>query len=232
MHHRTWSTAHPQRQVRIVVGAVVVLAMAAAVVYGFLATRSNAPGRPASVTATAMAHPPTPVTVTTPTVPAATELAPIAGTADPVAFATAVARALFDWETTGPHPLADHKGRLLAIADPNGVESPGLVADLGAYLPSAQAWDFLTEYDTRQWIEITDAAVPGQWPAVVAAAGDALAPGTTAVTVTGVRHRAGLWEGREVTERFDVAFTAVAVCGPTYPQCYLLRLSRLDEPLR
>lgn len=230
MHPRTWSIAHSQRRARIVVGALVVLAVAATVVYGFLATRSNAPGRPAFVTV--MAHPPTPVTVTTPTVPAAAGLAPIAGTGDPVAFATAVARALFDWETTGPHPLADHKGRLLAIADPSGVESPGLVADLSAYLPSAQTWDFLAEYDTRQWIEINDAAVPGQWYEVVAAAGDALAPGTTAVTVTGVRHRAGLWEGRQVTERFEVAFTAVAVCGPTYPQCYLLRLSRLDEPLR
>ncbi|MFD1507076.1 hypothetical protein ACFSBG_15570 [Georgenia yuyongxinii] len=45
-------------------------------------------------------------------------------------------------------------------------------------------------------------------------------------------HRAGIWEGREVTDQFDVAFTAVVVCDPTYPQCYLLRLSRLDEPLR
>lgn len=52
------------------------------------------------------------------------------------------------------------------------------------------------------------------------------------MTVTGVRHRAGTWEGREVAEEFDVAFTAILVCGPTYPQCYLLRLSRLDEPLR
>ena len=225
-----WSTARPVHWVRIVLGALLVLVVVAFTAYGLLATRNTADSvRAAPVTATA--NPTAPVTVTTPTAPATAGLSPILGTGDPVAFATAVARALFDWDTTGSHTLADHKGRLLAVADPTGVESPGLVADLGGYLPSAQTWDFLAGYETRQWIDVTNARVPDQWHAVVAA-GSGLAPRTTAVTVTGVRHRAGTWEGDEVTARFDVAFTAVVVCGPTYPRCYLLRLSRLDEPLR
>lgn len=226
-----WSTAHPRRRVRIVLGVLlVVLAAVAFTLYGVRANPGTAPVRPEPVTATS--NPPAPVTATTPTAPAPAGRAPIAATADPSAFATAVTAALFDWDTTGPHTLADHKGRLLAVADPTGIESPGLVADLDGYLPSAQTWDFLAGYETRQWIEVTEAFVPGQWRDAVAAAGDELAPGTTALTVTGVRHRAGMWEGRDVTARFDVAFTAVVVCGPTYPRCYLLRLSRLDEPLR
>jgi hypothetical protein len=217
-------------RVRVVLGALVVLVVVAVTAYGLLATRDVDSVRSAPVTAAA--NPPARVTVNPPTAQAPAGLSPIAGTGDPVAFATAVARALFDWDTTGSQTRADHRGRLLAVADPTGVESPGLVADLGGYLPSAQTWDFLAGYDTRQWIDVTDLVVPGEWHAVAVAAGSELAPGTTALTVTGVRHRAGTWESREVAERFDVAFTAVVVCRPTYPRCYLLRLSRLDEPLR
>lgn len=225
-----WPTTHPHRRTRIALGTVLLLAVAAVTGYGLLATRNTEPVRPAHLTTAS--SPPAPVTAATPPAPAPPGSTPIVTTADPITFATAVAHALFDWDTTGPHTLADHKGRLLVVADPSGVESPGLVADLGTYLPSAQAWEFLAEYETRQWIEVTDARVPGQWQDTVTAAEGRLSPGTTAVTVTGVRHRAGTWEGREVADKFDVAFTAILVCGPTYPQCYLLRLSRLDEPLR
>jgi len=58
-----------------------------------------------------------------------------------------------------------------------------------------------------------------------------LLPGTTAFTITGVRHRSGVWEGTPVTSEHDVAFTVFVVCAPSYPACHLLRLSRLDEPL-
>ncbi|WP_152191223.1 cell wall protein [Georgenia satyanarayanai] len=225
-----WPTAHPHRRARIALGTLLLLAVAAVTGYGLLATRNAEPAGQAHLTAAS--NPPDPATAAMSPALAPTGSAPILATADPVAFATTVARALFDWDTTGQHTLAEHEGRLLAVADPSGVESPGLVADLEAYLPSVQTWDFLTQYETRQWIEVTDARVPGQWRETVTAAEGALAPGTTAVTVTGVRHRAGTWEGREVAEEFDVAFTAIVVCGPTYPQCYLLRLSRLDEPLR
>ncbi|WP_324654061.1 hypothetical protein [Georgenia sp. H159] len=224
-------TTYRRRMVRIALGTLVLLAVAVAAVtgYGLLTTRHTKPVEPR---ATAASSTPDPVATATPAALAPPGLPPIIATANPVTFATAVSRALFDWDTTGRHTLADHKGRLLVVADPSGVESPGLVADLGAYLPTVQTWDFLAKYETRQWIQVTDTRVPGQWQDAVTAAGDGLTPGTTAVTVTGVRHRVGTWEGHEVAERFDVAFTAFIVCGPTYPQCYLLRLSRLDEPLR
>jgi hypothetical protein len=61
---------------------------------------------------------------------------------------------------------------------------------------------------------------------------DGLLPGTTALTIQGTRHRAGEWEGEPVATEQDVAFTVFIVCRPSYPRCYLLRLSRLDEPLQ
>src|SRR5690625_239877 len=191
-------TTHPHRRVRIALGTVLLLVVAAVTGSALLVTRTIDPAPPAHVTP--VSSPPDPVTTATPPALAPTGPAPIVATADPVTFATAVAHALFDWDTTGPHTLADHKGRLLVVADPSGVESPGLVADLGAYLPSAPAWEFLAEYETRQWIEVTDARVPGQWQDAVTAAEGRLAPGTTAVTVTGVRHRAGTRSEEDTSE--------------------------------
>lgn len=161
-------TQHPHRRRRIALGTVLLLVVAAVTGYGLLITRTTESARPAHVSAAS--SPPDPVTAATPPAPAPTGPAPIVATADPVTFASAVAHALFDWDTTGPHTLADHKGRLLAVADPSGVESPGLVADLGAYLPTVHTWDFLAQYETRQWIEVTDARVPGQWQDAVTAA--------------------------------------------------------------
>ena len=159
------------------------------------------------------------------------ELQPVAATADPQTFAEAVARSLFDWNTTAPFALSDYTGRLLAVADPTGQESPGLVADLAGYLPTAEAWVFLKPYYTRQWLEISSAEVPDLWDQALAEADRGLAPGTTAYTITGTRHRSGVWQGEPVTSEHEVAFTVFIVCEPSYPTCHLLRLSRLDEPL-
>ena len=59
-----------------------------------------------------------------------------------------------------------------------------------------------------------------------------IAPGTTALTIEGTRHRAGVWNGQPVTSEHPVAFTMFMVCAPSYPTCHLLRLSQLDNPLR
>lgn len=158
-------------------------------------------------------------------------LGEIEKTADPEAFADAVAQALFTWDTATPIPLADYTGRLIAVADPSGVESPGLVADIAGYLPNEDAWARLREYYTRQWIEISSITIPTKWGQALAEAGDNLAPGTTAYTIRGIRHRSGAWEGEPVESAHEVAFTVFIVCGPTYDECHLLRLSRLDEPL-
>lgn len=151
---------------------------------------------------------------------------------DPRAFATLVSRALFTWDTTTTEP-GEVRGRLLAVADPTGEESPGLLFDLDGYLPNAPTWTQLAEYSTRQRLEITSAEIPAAWAAAIGGAPSSeVAPGTTAVTVTGIRHRYGVWEGDEVASQHDVAFTVFVVCAPTYPTCHVLRLSELDNPLR
>jgi hypothetical protein len=160
------------------------------------------------------------------------QLRRVAATPDPRTFAESVAGALFDWDTTAPIALNDYTGRLLAVADPTGQESPGLVADLAGYLPTAEAWVLLKPYYTRQWLEISSVKVPDLWEQALAEAGpQSLAPGTTAYTITGTRHRSGVWEDEPVTSEHEVAFTVFIACEPSYPTCHLLRLSRPDEPL-
>jgi hypothetical protein len=161
-----------------------------------------------------------------------TTLTPVVPGSDPETFARRVAEALFAWDTatiTTPTELTE---RLVAVADPTGESSAGLVADVANYLPTLDAWAELRRYETRQWIEITSTGVPSLWPTAIQQAGpDGLLPGTKAYTIDGVRHRSGIWEGQPVSTTHDVAFTVFVVCGPSYPQCHLLRLSRLDEPL-
>lgn len=160
------------------------------------------------------------------------ELVPLPASSDPVAFARTVAEAVFAWDTTVAASLAEYKGRLLVVADPTGEESPGLVVDLAAYLPDAAVWEHLRQYETRQWLAVTDAYTPHAWTQAITTDPDLVASGTYAVTVTGVRHRAGIWDGEPVADQDEVAFTVFVVCSPTYPTCHLLRLTQLDKPLR
>lgn len=153
-------------------------------------------------------------------------------TTDPEEFATAVAHALFTWDTFTLLRPQDHRDVLLEVADPSGEETPGLVADLNAYLPDQATWTQLQEYQTRQWLQIDRLYVPEQWADVEAAGGDAIAEGTVAYTVEGVRHREGVWYHDPVSSQHDVAFTIFLACRPAFDQCALLRLSVLDQPLR
>lgn len=215
---------------RICVGALVVAVVAAAV-GGWLAIANprheTAAASPPPAEADRPGQSPAEAAAPKPAV-----LDQVATTADPQVFAESVAQALFEWDTTGPFVLNDYTGRLLAVADPTGEESPGLVADLADYLPTADSWAYLKPYYTRQWLEIASAEVPDQWDEALAEAGpQGLAPGTAAYTITGTRHRAGVWEGDDVASEHGVAFTVFVVCQPSYPTCRLLRLSRLDEPL-
>jgi hypothetical protein len=152
--------------------------------------------------------------------------------ADPTTFATSVASTLFDWDTAGAGSPVEYADRLLAVGDPSGQESAGLAADVAAYLPTTEGWAFLKQYYTRQWLEVRSVNEPDQWEQAMAEAGPAgLDTGTIALTVEGVRHREGEWNGAAVTSEHDVAFTVFVVCGPSYATCHLLRLSRLDDPL-
>lgn len=151
---------------------------------------------------------------------------------DPEAFARMAASAIFEWDTAAAVPLSEYVGRLVAVADPTGESGPGLVADLSTYLPTSTAWTDLRRYSTRQWLTIRSSQVPTLWLQAKAEAGpNGLLPGTVAYTIEGTRHRTGEWEGEPVATEHEVAFTVFAVCRPSYPRCYLLRLSRLDEPL-
>lgn len=158
--------------------------------------------------------------------------APIPRTDGAKSFAIETATALFEWDTNTPIPLSDYTGRLLAVADPTGAESSGLVADVATYLPNASAWAELRTYLTRQWLEVTSATVPTTWADAAAESKEyGIAPGTIAYTITGVRHRAGVWDGRTVRSEHEVSFTVFVVCAPAYPTCHLLRISKLDDPL-
>lgn len=164
--------------------------------------------------------------------PAHASVRPLRTTPDPETFVKVVAHALFDWDSASPIGLIDYAGRLVAVADPSGDESPGLVSDIANYLPTSAAWAELHKYYTQQWIEITSVTFPTLWPQAVAEAGrNGLRPGTTAYTIDGVRHRSGVWDGEPVATDHDVAFTVFIVCRPSYPTCHLLRLSKLDDPL-
>lgn len=156
----------------------------------------------------------------------------VARTSAPQAFAVSVAWALFDWDTTASIPLSDYTGRLLAVADPSGEESAGLVTDLATYLPSPASWADLTGYRVRQWIDISGYAVPDTWDQTKTDdAGHELAAGTTAYTVTGLRRRSGIWQGKPAQTVDRVTFTIFMTCPPTYDTCKLLRLSQLNHPL-
>lgn len=222
------SSGGTHRRRLIVVAGTILLLVAAVTSYSLLALRHQT-ASPSAVEATK----PAPVdTVFRVPSSSPTTLMPLAKSADPETFADSVAQGLFGWDTTSTITTTRLTERLMAVADPTGESSAGLVADITNYLPSSDAWAVLRLYDTRQWIEITSVAVPSLWSTAVEQAGPGgLLPGTTAYTIRGVRHRSGVWEGDSVHTAHEVAFTVFLVCAPSYPECHLLRLSRLDEPL-
>jgi hypothetical protein len=153
-------------------------------------------------------------------------------TTDPVAYTRAVATSLFDWDTSLGFLPTDYTAAVLADADPSGEETPGLIADVATYLPTVDQWLELGAMEVRQTIEIDDAYVPESWASAVQQAHGHLRPGTTAVTVTGTRHRSGVWNGESAESSHPVAFTVFVACEPSFDRCHVLRLSQLDNPLK
>ena len=164
--------------------------------------------------------------------PPATVVQQISETADAERFTIAVAHALFTWDTHSTLTPADYREPLVAVADPTGHETNGLISDLDNYLPDRETWIALQEYQTRQWLEIDTVVIPEAWEDAVAVGGDAMAEGTVAYTVTGIRHRAGVWHGEDEVSARDVAFTMFLTCPPAGDPCHLLRLSLPDQPLQ
>ncbi|MCT1460366.1 hypothetical protein M3G03_12585 [Aestuariimicrobium sp. p3-SID1156] len=207
-----------RRLVALIAAGIVLLLLASVGVYGLLAgprTSTDPDSEPGPVaTAPPSVAPSTPRPPRVPAVPRS---------ADPETFAQGVASTLFAWDTaSGLWPL-DYTSAILTVGDPTGDEQAGLASDVAAYLPTRDAWIELRQYATRQHLTIDTAYVPNAWADAV---------GTTAVTIEGTRHRAGVWNGQPVTSEHPVAFTVFVVCAPTYPTCHLLRLSQLDNPLR
>lgn len=221
------STDAPRSRRRLVVliaTAVIVLLLAGVGVYGLVSgprTTSDPPRENPSPSA--------------PVDPdrAPRELTPIPETDDPEEFARSVAEALFGWDTTSGLMPLDYTSVLLEVADPTGVEQAGLASDIAGFLPNRDSWIELRKYSTTQRLEITEVFVPEAWAEAEAQAQPGqLQPGTTAYTIEGIRHRAGIWNDEETTSAHDVAFTVFLTCPPGGDPCYLLRLSVLDQPLR
>lgn len=203
----------------LVVAAGVLVLLVAVVSYAMFANR--APSAEPRTTATLPSSEPIGTQTSPPPLDAAV----------PEAFARQVATALFAWDTRTTSTQKSVTEQLVSVADPTGESSAGLVADIANYLPTDQIWIELRKYETRQWIEVASVEIPDLWATAEAQANDELLPGTTAFTIRGTRHREGVWEGEDVASQHEVAFTVFIVCAPTYPECRLLRLSRLDDPL-
>lgn len=145
-------------------------------------------------------------------------------TSDPIVFARSASSTLFNWDSTMDTRSAV-TAAVLRIADPSGAQSPALLADLSVWLPPEAWWAQLREYQTRQRIEVTSAEIPAAWTRAVAAGQiPDLAPGTTAVTVSGIRHRDGIVADQPESWTGPVTFTMFVVCPPDGDGCWLARL--------
>ncbi|WP_182355147.1 hypothetical protein [Flaviflexus huanghaiensis] len=164
--------------------------------------------------------------------PAEAKLPRLARTNDPEVYVRSVAEALFTWDTFTLLTPSDHRAVLIEDADPSGTETPGLIADLDGYFPSASTWRDLAEYRTRQSIDIDRIFIPAQWDEAVTASSRQITEGTYAYTVEGTRIREGVWYDDPVNSAHAAAFTVFISCKPVFDRCHLLRLSELDNPLR
>lgn len=210
----------------IVLGFGIALLVIAFTTYAVLVHRSAS-----TASAPTGRHPDQPTPMTTEPHSSAAELPELRPTNEPEDFTRLVAQTLFEWDTATIISRTDHIEPVVAVADPTGESTPGLVSDLDNYLPTQDAWVELARYETQQWLSIDSVTTPSKWAEAESQAGDELLPGTTAFTIRGTRHRSGVWEGESVTSAHDVAFTVFIVCGPSYSECHLLRLSMLDKPL-
>ncbi len=218
----------PRRTMAVIVVALVVAAALIGVgIYGLVhgpgTGAPTGPSSPASSDQAAAAHATSPDAGASPS--------PVAATSDPQEFARRVAAAVFTWDTATGYDPSDYIQTVIDVGDPSGNEAPGLAADLNDYLPDTAAWAQLRQYLTRQWLTIDTAVVPTSWTQALQQGQGTLLPGTTAYTITGTRHRTGVWDGKPVSTSGQVSFMIFETCQPTYPTCRLLRLSQLDTPL-
>lgn len=172
---------------------------------------------------------PSPRATDAPTAASVSHPRPLVVRADSEEFARAAAIALFGWDTRGSAGPSEWAQVLIDVGDPE--EVAGLALDIRGYLPTIEQWEQLAAFGTRQRLAIESARIPTAWATAVAqAAPGQLPPGAVAYTITGIRHRDGVWEDETITTRRDVIFTVFVAC-PRAKECRLLRLSRMNEPL-
>lgn len=231
MPHLLTSADRYRRRLRTVLlcgVGVILLALIAVGGYGLVTGGERS--RPSGVTATTQPRPPTKAGGHRP-LPARPGIVP--STSESEMFARGVAEALFTWDTTSGIGVDAYEQPLLAVADPSGTDTPGMLQDLSNYFPSPDSWAQLRNYRTRQSLAIHRIFIPQQWEqAITAAAGRQIQDGVLGYTVTGLRHRSGVWLGQPVATVHAVSFTLFVACPPATQRCALLRLSTLNNPLR
>lgn len=215
-----------RRQIAVILSCVLAALTFVAGIYGIVTgprqSEDSSSQPPGPVVAT-------PRSVETPQRPSGPVSLPL--TDDPLVYARAIAVALFEWDTTAGLMPTDVSAPVLADADPTGQETPGLLTDIGLYLPTDQQWMGLAQLEVRQSFAITSAAIPDQWPDIVANSHGQLSPGSAAVTITGTRERTGIWKNEPASSAYEVSFTVFMACPPTFERCRVLRLSQLNNPL-
>ncbi|GAA0993301.1 hypothetical protein [Subtercola frigoramans] len=216
-----------------IAGGLVLVLLIGVGIYGLLRGPDTASPTPSTTTATA---------APAPTTPGDAGPRPITGLGESEEFARQVAEALFTWNTTSGYGPADYAQTLADITA--SVEADAAATDVRAYIPTPAAWAQLRTHQTRQRLSIDTIDIPDAWETAVAQAAPGQLPdGAVAYTITGTRHRDGIWNTEPVTTAHPVAFTVFLTCAPersTAPApgdgitetCQLLRLSQLDNPLR
>jgi hypothetical protein len=215
-------TAVPGRGVlvrRIVVAAVVVAGIIAFPV-GRPGSERATTSEPASTGASESSRP----SASAPATPPPSSVADTASKAE--AFTRDIADIVLTWDTVSGPDLTTVRGELLALADPTGEETPGLLADLDVYLPTTASWRYLESLGARQRVDLGQVAVPTGWTSSVAGEPD-LAE-TYAVNVEGTREREATAAGLTDRTSRPVRFTVFVRCPDDGP-CALLRLGRLGE---
>lgn len=161
--------------------------------------------------------------------PPAAKPRPVLVTGSPEQFARSVARALFNWDTRyqgGPSPWAQ---MVVNVADPD--EGTAVASDIRGFLPEAEMWEQLTDYGTRQWLEVKSIVVPKAWSTALRQATPGQIPrGAAALTIVASAHRQGVWNSDAIRTNRNVTFTIFVRCPGDEP-CTLLRFSQLDKPL-
>jgi hypothetical protein len=219
-----------RRLVALIAAGIVLLLLASVGVYGLLTgPRTSTSPDPDPEPGPTTTAPPTvaPSTPRPPRVPA------VPRSADPETFAQGVASTLFAWDTARGCGRWTTPRRSSRSVTPAGTNKPGWPPTwprtCRPETPGSSCGN--TPPASTSPSRPRTSPTPGPTPSAQAQPGQ-LAAGTTAVTIEGTRHRAGVWNGQPVTSEHPVAFTVFVVCAPTYPTCHLLRLSQLDNPLR